>query len=92
MSAYTSKPYYKWIILLGSFLVYTFDAMEIQILSYALPGISEEYGITPIRAGLLATATLIGMGLKRSGDGLYCGQQGQKVRPVDLPRLVCGGR
>ena len=56
MSAYTSKPYYKWIILLGSFLVYIFDAMEIQILSYALPGISEEYGITPIVWDVLPVA------------------------------------
>lgn len=78
MSAYTSKPYYKWIILLGSFLVYIFDAMEIQILSYALPGISEEYGITPIRAGLLATATLIGMGLSGPVMGYIADNRGRK--------------
>lgn len=78
MSAYTSKPYYKWIILFGSFLVYIFDAMEIQILSYALPGISEEYGITPIRAGLLATATLIGMGLSGPVMGYIADNRGRK--------------
>lgn len=78
MNAYTSKPYYRWIILLGSFLVYVFDSLEIKILSYALPGISEEYGITPVRAGLLATATLLGMGLSGPVMGWVADNRGRK--------------
>ena len=78
MNAYTSKPYYRWIILLGSFLVYVFDSLEIKILSYALPGISQEYGITPVQAALLATATLLGMGLSGPVMGWVADNKGRK--------------
>lgn len=54
---------YKWVVLFGSFIVYLFDALEISILSFALPSLSAELGIETFQAGLLATATLLGMGV-----------------------------
>lgn len=78
MNTYVSKPFYRWVVLLGSFLVYVFDSLEIKILSYVLPGISEEYGITPVRAGLLATATLLGMGLSGPAMGWVADNKGRK--------------
>ncbi|OYN95579.1 MFS transporter [Enemella evansiae] len=53
----------RWVILFGSFIVYLFDAMEIVILSFALPAVRQEFGATAVQAGMLATATLIGIGV-----------------------------
>jgi MFS family permease len=53
----------RWVILGGSFLAYMFDAMEIILLSLALPAIREDLQLSPAQGGLLATATLLGIGL-----------------------------
>ncbi|TQM13828.1 MFS transporter [Pseudonocardia kunmingensis] len=53
----------RWVVLGGSFLAYMFDAMEIILLSLALPAIREDLQLGAAEAGLLATATLLGIGL-----------------------------
>ncbi|ARB26666.1 MFS transporter [Pseudomonas tolaasii] len=50
-------------VLIGGFLSYMFDALEIVILAIALPSIIIDTGISRTDAGLLVTATLLGIGL-----------------------------
>ncbi|MFK0008443.1 MFS transporter [Paenarthrobacter sp. NPDC090520] len=68
-----------WFILLGSFVIYLFDALEIAVLSFALPAISAELGLTPLAGGLLATATLLGMGCSSVITGWLADNRGRRV-------------
>ena len=52
----------KWHILIGGFLTYMFDAVEISILAISLPALRGELGITIAQSGLLATASWMGIG------------------------------
>ncbi|GAA5147624.1 MFS transporter [Pseudonocardia eucalypti] len=52
----------RWIVLFGGFLAYLFDALEIQLLALALPAVRADLGLSAGRGGLLATATLLGIG------------------------------
>lgn len=70
---------YKWVVLFGAFIVYLFDSLEILILSFALPAISEEFGLEPVQAGLLATATLLGMGFSGPIMGWLADNKGRKI-------------
>lgn len=73
---------YKWVILFGAFIVYMFDALEILILALALPSISADFGVTPAAAGLLATATLLGMGVGGPIIGTVADNRGRKFALV----------
>lgn len=53
----------KWRVLIGSFLSYTFDALDILVLIIALPSIQETMQISASQAGLMVTATLLGIGV-----------------------------
>lgn len=70
---------YKWIVLASTFVIYLVDALEITILSFALPAISSELGLAPVRAGLLATATLLGMGVSGPFMGWLADNKGRKI-------------
>lgn len=69
----------KWFILLGSFVIYLFDALEIAVLSFALPAITKELGLTPQAGGLLATATLLGMGCSSVITGWLADNRGRRL-------------
>ncbi|MDI2033241.1 MFS transporter [Paenarthrobacter nitroguajacolicus] len=69
----------KWFILVGSFIIYLFDALEIAVLSFALPAISAELKLTPIAGGLLATATLLGMGCSSIITGWVADNRGRRI-------------
>ena len=69
----------KWVILFGSFLVYLFDALEIAVLSFTLPAIMEDFQISSVEAGLLATATLLGMGCSGIIMGWLADNHGRKT-------------
>lgn len=69
---------YKWIILCGAFIIYMFDALEILLLSMALPAISSDLHISATQAGLLATATLLGMGFGGPVMGSLADSRGRK--------------
>lgn len=73
---------YKWVVLIGAFIIYLFDALEIAILSFALPAVSEEFGLEPVTAGLLATATLLGMGFSGPIMGWLADNRGRKFALV----------
>lgn|GEM_PF-6594268 len=68
----------KWFILVGSFIIYLFDALEIAVLSFALPAISAELKLTPVAGGLLATATLLGMGCSSVVTGWVADNRGRR--------------
>lgn len=75
---------YKWIILCGAFIIYMFDALEILLLSMALPAISTDLHISATQAGLLATATLLGMGFGGPVMGSLADSRGRR-----FALLVC---
>lgn len=70
---------YKWIVLFGAFVIYLFDSLEIAILAFALPSISQEFGLQPTQAGLLATATLVGMGFSGPIMGWIADNKGRRT-------------
>jgi len=53
----------KWRVLIGCFLSYMFDAFDILVLILSLPAIKETMQITTTQAGLMVTATLLGIGV-----------------------------
>ncbi|HIY66885.1 MAG TPA: MFS transporter [Candidatus Agrococcus pullicola] len=69
---------YKWVVLFSAFIIYLFDALEIAILSFALPAVSAEFGLEPVQGGLLATATLLGMGFSGPIMGWLADNKGRK--------------
>jgi MFS family permease len=72
----------RWVVLGGSFLAYMFDAMEIILLSLALPAIREDLQLSPAQGGLLATATLLGIGLSSVLAGYVSDNFGRKTALV----------
>jgi MFS family permease len=69
----------RWVVLGGSFLAYMFDAMEIILLSLALPAIREDLQLSPAQGGLLATATLLGIGVSSVLAGYVSDNFGRKT-------------
>ncbi|WP_454688924.1 MFS transporter [Achromobacter aloeverae] len=53
----------KWRVLIGCFLSYMFDALDILLLIVALPSIEASMHISHTQAGLMVTATLLGIGV-----------------------------
>jgi len=79
----------KWVVLVGAFVAYTFDALEILLLSYALPDIRSTFGLTTTQGGLLATATLLGIGVSSVTAGWLADNYGRK-RALLLSLAVFG--
>ncbi len=65
-------------MLFGSFVAYMFDALEILLLSFALPVIRADLGLTTTQGGLLATATLLGIGVSSVTVGWLADNYGRK--------------
>lgn len=59
----TGKIPVKWHTLFGGFFGYMFDAMDIFLLAMAMPAILKDLALSPADGGLLATATMVGVGL-----------------------------
>ncbi|WP_084215941.1 MFS transporter [Pseudonocardia spinosispora] len=68
----------RWVVLVGGFIAYLFDALEIILLSLALPAIRQSMQLTATEAGLLATATLLGIGLSSVLAGYLADNFGRK--------------
>ncbi|MNM78696.1 putative sialic acid transporter [compost metagenome] len=68
----------KWHVLVGGFLAYLFDAMEIILLTIALPVIRQDLGLTIGEAGMLASATLLGIGFSSITTGWYSDNFGRR--------------
>ncbi|MFC9790360.1 MFS transporter [Rhodococcus sp. NPDC127528] len=68
----------RWVVLGGCFLAYLFDALEIVMLSLALPAIRHDMGLSVTQAGLLATATLLGIGFSSVAGGYVADNFGRK--------------
>jgi MFS family permease len=79
----------KWVVLTGAFVAYMFDALEILLLSYALPDIRATFGLTATQGGLLATATLLGIGVSSVTVGWLADNYGRK-RALLFSLLVFG--
>ncbi|NWC09214.1 MFS transporter [Pseudomonas agarici] len=75
--------------LVGGFLSYMFDALEIVILAIALPAIMAETGMSRADAGLLVTATLLGIGVSSVTVGWISDKFGR--RPALLSSLALFG-
>jgi MFS family permease len=72
----------RWVVLGGGFLAYMFDALEILLLALALPAIREDLQLTPAQGGLLATSTLLGIGLSAVLVGYVSDNFGRKTALV----------
>lgn len=59
----SGKLHVKWHVLTGGFIGYMFDAMDIFLLAVSMPAIIKDLSISPADGGLLATGTMIGVGL-----------------------------
>ncbi|MCF2571144.1 MFS transporter [Brevibacterium sp. UCMA 11754] len=68
----------RWIVLIGSFLAYMFDALELSILSLALPAMRTDLGIDVVQGGWLATVTLLGIGVSSVTIGRLADRYGRK--------------
>ncbi|MCY1358348.1 putative metabolite transport protein YjhB [compost metagenome] len=68
----------KWHVLIGGFIAYLFDAMEIILLSLALPVIRQDLGFSLNEAGALASATLLGIGVSGVTTGWYSDNFGRR--------------
>ena len=51
------------IVIVGVFVALLVDGMDLQMLALALPNISKDLQLSPVRAGALSTYTLLGMGI-----------------------------
>ncbi|UVJ46232.1 MFS transporter [Pseudomonas sp. LS1212] len=72
------KTISKWHVLVGGFLAYLFDAMEIILLTLALPVIRQDLGLSFNEAGMLASATLLGIGFSSITTGWYSDNFGRR--------------
>ena len=68
----------KWHVLVGGFMSYMFDAMDIALLAMALPSIIKEFSLSMSEAGLLGTATLVGIGISSIVVGWYADNHGRR--------------
>lgn len=72
----------RWVVLGGGFIAYMFDALEIILLSLALPAIRSELDLTAAQGGLLATATLLGIGFSSVVVGYFADNFGRRAALV----------
>src|SRR4051794_34937090 len=63
------------IILFGVFIAMVVDGMDLQMLSIALPSLSQELHLSSLSAGALGTYTLAGMGV----GGILAGRLSDRV-------------
>ncbi|WP_422421160.1 MFS transporter [Pseudomonas sp. GZD-222] len=68
----------RWHVLIGGFLAYLFDAMEIILLTIALPVMRQDLELSINDAGMLASATLLGIGLSGVTTGWYSDNFGRR--------------
>jgi len=66
------------LVLVGSFVAYMFDALEILLLSLALPEIRQTFHLTQVQGGMLATSTLLGIGVSSVTVGWLADNYGRK--------------
>jgi MFS family permease len=59
-------------------MAYMFDALEILLLSFTMPVIRADLGLTTSQGGLLATATLLGIGASSVTAGWLADNYGRK--------------
>jgi MFS family permease len=83
------KSISKWHVLVGGFLAYLFDAMEIILLTIALPVIRQDLGLSFNEAGMLASATLLGIGFSSITTGWYSDNFGRR-KALLLSLIVFG--
>ena len=68
----------KWHVLIGGFFGYMFDAMDILLLAVSMPAIIADLGISKADGGLLATATMLGIGLSSIIVGWFADNYGRR--------------
>ncbi len=68
----------KWRVLGGGFASYLFDALDLSLLAMAFQPIMNDFGLTRSEAGLLATATLLGVAVSGVALGWYSDNYGRR--------------
>lgn len=72
------KDALKWRVLAAGFVSYMFDAAEIIVLTVAIPTLMAALSISKSDAGLLVTATLLGIGCSSVLVGWYADNYGRR--------------
>ena len=55
------------------------DAMEVLLVSFAMPSMAKEWALSPAKTGLLATAIFVGMLVGALAWGRLCDRLGRKI-------------
>jgi AAHS family cis,cis-muconate transporter-like MFS transporter len=66
------------VVAVGVFIALVVDGMDLQMLALALPSLSRELQVSPVKAGALSTYTLLGMGI----GGILAGWLSDRVGRV----------
>ena len=73
------RPHYRLLLLLG--LGWALDAMDVGLISFTLPALSQEFGLSPVQAGLLGSAGLLEVAVNRGSAREALGlKEGMPVR------------
>lgn len=67
-----------WKIFMIGAIGWFFDSIDLAMLSYALPGITDYFGLNEVQGGLIATVTFIGMFFGAYFGGLLADRFGRK--------------
>lgn len=68
----------RWHVVIGGFLAYMFDAVEISILAISLPAIRASTGISLFEGGMLATTSWVGIGVSGLAMGVVADTYGRR--------------
>jgi len=75
---------FHWGVLLWCLLIIIFDGYDLVIYGVALPLLMQEWGLTAVQAGLLASTALFGMMFGAMSFGTLSDKLGRKKNHHDL--------
>jgi putative MFS transporter len=70
---------FHWRLLLVSGLGWAFDAMDVILIAFLLPGIGREFGLDPAQRGLVASAGFVGMFIGAAASGRLADRFGRRT-------------
>ncbi|AQS58123.1 MFS transporter [Desulforamulus ferrireducens] len=78
-----------WYILLATGIGWLFDSMDVGLVSFVMPAIQEDWGLSPTELGLIGSVGMVGMAVGAAFSGMLADKYGR--RQVILFTLVLFG-